>query len=225
MDHGGTRHPPRVSKERVLETLHLKLCAPQIYPDRQRRGGKTQGVIHDAKTCSATLRRATRVTTVLDDPRGGQIVASPYLTTHGQPTPRVSCLTTHGRHGRLERGAWRLPAVADPRMPYSTTLCRTSSPEGRLDGPVPATTRCRRGSTASSGRHPWQSAWARVIKHRARPCWTTSGRHGHPRTGLGDHMPYAHGSGGCWTTGGRRVLLSGGLEGTASSKYRAADAG
>ena len=151
---------------------------------RQRRGGKTQGVIHDAKTCSATLRRATRVTTVLDDPRGGQIVASPYLTTHGQPTPRVSCLTTHGRHGRLERGAWRLPAVADPRMPSSTTVCRTRSPEGRLEGPVPAPTRCRRGSTASSGRHPWQSAWARVIKHRARPCWTTSGRHGHHRTGL-----------------------------------------
>src|SRR5215813_5590398 len=34
VDHGGTRHPPRVSKERVLETLRLKLCAPQIYPDR-----------------------------------------------------------------------------------------------------------------------------------------------------------------------------------------------
>src|SRR5215510_9463552 len=33
VDQGGTRHPPRVSKERVLETLHLKLCAPQIYPD------------------------------------------------------------------------------------------------------------------------------------------------------------------------------------------------
>src|SRR5262249_52435212 len=33
VDHGGTRHPPRVSKERVLETLYLKLCAPQIYPD------------------------------------------------------------------------------------------------------------------------------------------------------------------------------------------------
>src|SRR4029450_13346536 len=33
VDHGGMRHPPRVSKERVLETLHLKLCAPQIYPD------------------------------------------------------------------------------------------------------------------------------------------------------------------------------------------------
>ena len=33
VDHGGTRHPPRVSKERGLETLRLKLCAPQIYPD------------------------------------------------------------------------------------------------------------------------------------------------------------------------------------------------
>src|SRR6266516_4875936 len=36
VDHGGIRHPPRVSKERVLETLRLKLCAPQFYPDRQR---------------------------------------------------------------------------------------------------------------------------------------------------------------------------------------------
>jgi hypothetical protein len=33
VDHGGTRHPPRLSKERVLETLRLQLCAPQIYPD------------------------------------------------------------------------------------------------------------------------------------------------------------------------------------------------
>jgi len=32
-DYGGTRTPPRVSKERVLETLRLTLCAPQIYPD------------------------------------------------------------------------------------------------------------------------------------------------------------------------------------------------
>src|SRR5712692_11223077 len=37
VDHGGTRHPPRLSKERVLETLRLKLCAPQIYPDRFAR--------------------------------------------------------------------------------------------------------------------------------------------------------------------------------------------
>jgi hypothetical protein len=36
VDHGGTRHPPRVSKERVLVTLHLPLCAPQIYPDRHK---------------------------------------------------------------------------------------------------------------------------------------------------------------------------------------------
>src|SRR6266699_5695343 len=33
VDHGGIRHPPRLSKERVLETLCLKLCAPQFYPD------------------------------------------------------------------------------------------------------------------------------------------------------------------------------------------------
>ena len=40
VDHGGTRHPPRVSKERVLETLHLKLCAPQFYPDLPESAGK-----------------------------------------------------------------------------------------------------------------------------------------------------------------------------------------
>src|SRR5262249_57137551 len=38
VDHGGTRNPPRVSKERVLETLRLQLCAPQIYPDWVRCG-------------------------------------------------------------------------------------------------------------------------------------------------------------------------------------------
>src|SRR6266478_8842390 len=36
VDHGGTRHPPCISKEQVLETLHLKLCAPQFYPDRTK---------------------------------------------------------------------------------------------------------------------------------------------------------------------------------------------
>jgi transposase len=43
VDHGGTRHPPRVSKERVLETLHLQLCAPQIYPDHRYTNGMTEG--------------------------------------------------------------------------------------------------------------------------------------------------------------------------------------
>src|SRR5215831_8817943 len=38
VDHGGTRHPPCISKEQVLETLHLKLCAPQFYPDCRREG-------------------------------------------------------------------------------------------------------------------------------------------------------------------------------------------
>src|SRR5262252_1094836 len=33
VDHGGIRHPPRLSKERVLGTLHLKLRAPKFYPD------------------------------------------------------------------------------------------------------------------------------------------------------------------------------------------------
>src|SRR4029434_8341573 len=38
VDHGGIRHPPRVSKERVLETLRLQLRAPQFYPDLQTAG-------------------------------------------------------------------------------------------------------------------------------------------------------------------------------------------
>ena len=33
VDNGGTRHPPRLSKERVLVTLCLKSRAPQFYPD------------------------------------------------------------------------------------------------------------------------------------------------------------------------------------------------
>src|SRR5262249_15999194 len=32
VSYGGTRHPPRLSKERVLETLRLRLCAPHFYP-------------------------------------------------------------------------------------------------------------------------------------------------------------------------------------------------
>ena len=32
VDDGGTRHPPRISKERVLVTLCLKSRAPQFYP-------------------------------------------------------------------------------------------------------------------------------------------------------------------------------------------------
>ncbi len=34
VDYGGTRNPPRVSQERVLETLRLKLRVPQFYPDK-----------------------------------------------------------------------------------------------------------------------------------------------------------------------------------------------
>jgi hypothetical protein len=33
VDYGGTRNPPRRSKERVMVTLCLKLRAPQFYPD------------------------------------------------------------------------------------------------------------------------------------------------------------------------------------------------
>jgi hypothetical protein len=43
VDHGGMRHPPRVSKERVLETLRLPLCAPQIYPDRPNTASRIIG--------------------------------------------------------------------------------------------------------------------------------------------------------------------------------------
>src|SRR2546426_4430085 len=32
VSYGGTRHPPRVSKERGSETLHLRLRAPYFYP-------------------------------------------------------------------------------------------------------------------------------------------------------------------------------------------------
>src|SRR5262245_23921894 len=60
VDHGGTRHPPRLSKERVLVTLHLPLCAPQIYPDRHIAGRHvlcaTQPIVR--YSCSSSLHWA-----------------------------------------------------------------------------------------------------------------------------------------------------------------------
>ena len=56
VDQGGTRHPPRLSKERVLETLRLQLRAPQIYPDRQQRGRK---IAHYTLTEDKTILQAS----------------------------------------------------------------------------------------------------------------------------------------------------------------------
>ena len=56
VSYGGTRHPPRRSKERVLETLRLRLCAPHFYPTR----ATTQQGLATTCTDSATeapLRR------------------------------------------------------------------------------------------------------------------------------------------------------------------------
>jgi hypothetical protein len=56
VDHGGTRHPPRLSKERVLETLHLKLCAPQIYPDRSVNGELLSRVVYGGRILLANSK-------------------------------------------------------------------------------------------------------------------------------------------------------------------------
>jgi hypothetical protein len=52
VDHGGTRTPPRLAKERVLATLRLKLCAPQIYPDRLHCLGEHRAI--QSETCKST---------------------------------------------------------------------------------------------------------------------------------------------------------------------------
>src|SRR5215468_393801 len=53
VSYGGTRHPPRTSKERGLETLRLRLCAPHFYPTR---ANSQQG---DAATYKDSWHQAT----------------------------------------------------------------------------------------------------------------------------------------------------------------------
>src|SRR5215468_917124 len=53
VSYGGTRHPPRRSKERGLETLRLRLCAPHFYPTR---ANSQQG---DAATYKDSWHQAT----------------------------------------------------------------------------------------------------------------------------------------------------------------------
>jgi len=104
--------------------------------------------------------------------RGGKGVASPYVPTRCQNTPPAPCVTTPRRQRGWSRGTWLLPAIEHPPMPCATTSCRTSPPEGRLDGTLPATICWRRCSTASSGCDPGQRVLARVSKNRARRCLT-----------------------------------------------------
>jgi hypothetical protein len=69
VDHGGTRHPPRLSKERVLVTLHLPLCAPQIYPDHRAawlalrrclrsKPGRANGVVGASRRLQSCLQNS-----------------------------------------------------------------------------------------------------------------------------------------------------------------------
>ena len=96
-DHGGTRHPRRVSQERVLETLRLKLCAPQIYPDltedNLQNFTEDDGFIFMA----ITLQQSQAITRVAD-------VIYPFLP--GKPHPFADpSLSFPGVAGRLGLGA------------------------------------------------------------------------------------------------------------------------
>jgi len=119
---GGTRHPPRISKERVLVTLCLKSRAPQFYPD--------PGYPADEET----YRKATRLVPtqlecgifaclivaapVVDDPSCNALQP---CTTPG--TPQMSLAGTGSLHDRQEdvlarneRGIFiRSVEVHDPR--------------------------------------------------------------------------------------------------------------
>ena len=64
--------------------------------------------------------------------------------------------------------------------------------------------------------HPGQTALARVIKHRARLCLTTSRRQGHNTPVLDDYIQPQHGRGWCLTAGGRRAPPTEVLDATAS---------
>ena len=57
------RHPPRVSKERVLETLRLPLCAPQIYPDLKFHRSEYERLRHK-------LQQAYEASDLPEAPRG-----------------------------------------------------------------------------------------------------------------------------------------------------------
>ena len=160
---------------------------------RQKRRGKTSGVIRNEKACSALLRRLTRVTAALDDPEEEKSSPSPCLTTLCQKTLPAPCLTTPRRHRRLSRGISLLPAVEHHPLPCSTTSCRQSPSEGMLDGILPENTVCRWCSTASSGCYSEHRSLARVLKNRRRLCLTTFRRQAHNGLVLGDHMQPCHG--------------------------------
>ncbi len=51
--------PPRVSKERVLETLHLKLRAPEFYPD-PRKGLPAEVAMAGVLSCAKRVSRNVR---------------------------------------------------------------------------------------------------------------------------------------------------------------------
>src|SRR2546423_11263080 len=60
--YGGTRHPPRISKERVLETLHLRSYAPHFYPtvNQARRDDLARHLMHAAGLFTGNGRRNLR---------------------------------------------------------------------------------------------------------------------------------------------------------------------
>src|SRR5262249_18501663 len=104
VDQGGTRHPPRISKERVLETLHLKLCAPQIYPDCQRH------YEDQSLQCTMLLSQASVASLCMSDCWRNCTAHVVSLESRGELTRRHS--PGHSRRGfRPICHAFRTPAM------------------------------------------------------------------------------------------------------------------
>src|ERR1700757_834646 len=100
VDHGGTRNPPCISKEQGQETLHLKLCAPQFYPNWVRYGecaGHHRG-LRAGHVFTGGTRERGRATCLLDHmpgwgdrvTKGPGVTWSFLLATSPQGTPRTT---------------------------------------------------------------------------------------------------------------------------------------
>src|SRR6266436_6158331 len=199
----GLQPPLRCATLQLPGAPDARRSAPEAWGKNPRRNTRHKSVLGHTASCNTCHdgagrppRRQNRRQPILDDtlPENTAGVVLDHTRSSLQAVER--CLATPSRrvpshailddlvsHKLSRREARWHRASKPPLSQVLDSLFRASSMAERL-----------------GARH----------QHRTRPCWTTSCRQGHLRTVLGDHMPYAHGSGGCLTTGGRRVLLSGG---------------
>ena len=138
VDHGGTRHPPCLSTEQVLETLHLKLCAPQFYPDWVREGeyaGHHRGLRAGHVSTGGTRERG-RATCLLDEMPGigDRVTKGPgevgRLPPHHEPERDTTNITEAGKVSGSERRAKR------PETGSVAVLAEHSTEEGGEPWPM-----------------------------------------------------------------------------------------